>query len=180
MRVNKSEAGFSFLEVMLVIGISAVLLIILGLSFGNSREMFHFNKEKLRVQHEHRVIVYQIAPFIRMSTSIDLAPANGDIVQFEFDVVETTNPRFNGIGFGINQNNQIYYRRRIETPTGFVWSNNRVPITDSQVTNFQVTTDPDEEIVTITVELQEEYRRAEGTRAVYTFEDTFYRRIQSP
>ncbi len=174
----KEEKGFTLIEILIAMALSSILVLTVGGAFLASNRVFNYNNEKINIQQEHRVIVNRIAPYIRMSTAPPII-VNGaygssqDRVRFVFTTINA-DVDYNGIGFGIDGNRRLYYRRR-NANTGN-WGN-RVAFIDSQVNRFEVDTDINNEMVTITVELSEDYQRADGNIATYTFVDTFYRRI---
>lgn len=171
MRIFNSEKGFTLLEVLLVMAIITLMSTVLYAVFINSSNVFDFNTDKISVQQDHRTIVQRMAPYIRMANNITINDTYGsseDKVRFEFSTIND-NPSYNGIGFGIKEGGEFYYRKCRETsPGNFEWGN-RMTFINSKVNSFEVNLD--EGMLTIIMELEEKGGKK------YVFVEEFYPRI---
>lgn len=171
MKKLKGEKGFSLVEVILVMGIITLMLTVLYAVFMNSSSVYDFNTEKISVQQDHRAIIERMAPYIRMAKKITINESydsSNDKVRFEFTPI-IDSPSYNGIGFGIKENGEFYYRKCIETSSGdFEWGN-RMTFINSRVSSFELSQDDGK--LTISIELLEKG----GNK--YVFVDEFYPRV---
>ncbi|AZO95687.1 type II secretion system protein [Halocella sp. SP3-1] len=169
---NNSESAFTLIEVLLAVSIIALLTTVIYSAFLSSTVVLDFNREKLNIQQDHRIIVDRIAPYIRMAKTVTINNSynsNQDKVRFTFSTIEAGSGDYNGIGFGIKNDGELYYRKKIADSEGnFNWGN-RITFISSKANKFELS--KNNKMITITVELEEKDGES------YTFVEEFYRRI---
>lgn len=169
---NNFEAAFTLIEVLLAVAIIALLTTVIYSAFLSSTVVLDFNREKVNIQQDHRIIVDRIAPYIRMAKTVAINNSYNskqDKVRFTFSTIESGSGNYNGIGFGIKNGGELYYRKRIVDSEGdFNWGN-RITFISSKVNKFELS--ENNKMITITVEL------ADNDGESYIFVEEFYRRI---